>query len=265
MTTMKKGDENVRRREAYEHILASVRSVYEILIECCHEIDDIELDAARNKRDINGILQWVHDVSDAIYKEAPEIAPPPAERPPRRWPADPSKASEWKKYTRDQALYRVKHHLELVRLVLRECGPFAAELKIVSEDLPKHLSALEPIHRAVVAEIWKDKTDEGKRSWIRDWGLPDGLPEPLPPDRHEALGRLNQKLDTAAKLLDDCAGLAVDLELEGDVHPVRAIGTCLATIFDIQLRIYDERPDLIPQFLKEALELRDNEKRRTTE
>jgi hypothetical protein len=68
---------------------------------------------------------------------------------------------------------------------------------------------------------------------------------------------LDEKLETAAKLLDDCAGLVVELDIyEGKLS---GIGTCLGIVFQVQERIYSERPDLLPQFLKGAYELRKSE------
>jgi hypothetical protein len=124
-----------------------------------------------------------------------------------------------------------------------------------AEGLEDNLIRVGGVHTAVVQEIWKDKSDAGKRAWVRSWGLPDGVPEPPPPNRGEALARLNDKLETAGKVLGDCAELVVETEL-GPLEHLRAIGTCLATIFDIQFQIYHERPDLTPRFLKDALELR---------
>jgi hypothetical protein len=148
--------------------------------------------------------------------------------------------------------------LELARLILQECGPFSGALGIASAGLEEHLAKVKNIHAAVLKEIWKDLPDAGRRGWIRHWGMPEGVPEPPPPDRHEAVGRLNEKLETAGKVLDDCAELIVELELEPKLH-LYAIANCLATIFDIQGQIYAERPDLIPGFLKDAYELRRQE------
>jgi len=253
------GNEETQRKHAYEHVLRSLHSAYNVLIECSLEIDDIQLDAPRNTRDINGMLQWARDIAARIYDTYPELSPPASEPPPRRWPADPEKSPAPHQLTREEALSRVQHHLELARLILQECGPFARELGITAGELEEHLAMVKEIHSAVLQEIWKDLPDRSsRRRWIRDWGMPDGVPEPPPPDRHEALGRLSDKLDTAGKVLDDCAQLIVDLELEPKLH-LRAIGSCLATIFDIQQQVYSERPDLIPGFLKGAYELRRQE------
>jgi hypothetical protein len=252
------GNEETQRKHAYEHVLRSLHSAYDVLIECSLEIDDIHLDASRNRRDINLILGWVHDTCARIYEAYPELSPPVSEPPPRRWPADTGKSAAPDRLTREGALSRVQHHLELVRLILQECGPFARKLGITSGALEEQLAKVNDIHTAVVQEIWSDLPDRGRRSWIRDWGMPEGLPEPPPPDRHEALGRLNDKLDAAAKVLGDCAQLIVDLELQPQLH-LRAIGSCLATIFDIQQQVYGERPDLIPGFLKGAYDLRRQE------
>jgi hypothetical protein len=262
--TIDPGDEEARRKHAYEHVLRSLHSAYDVLIECCHEIDDVRLDAPRNTSDINLILQWFRDATTQIYKIYPELSPPAREPPARRWPADPEKSPAPRELTRDEVLYRVRHHLELARLILQECGPFARELGITAEGLEEHLAKVKDIHTAVVKEIWKDLPDPGRRGWIRNRGMPEGVPEPPPPDRHEALGRLNEKLATAGKVLDDCAELVVELELEPKLH-LYAIANCLATIFEIQGQIYAERPDLIPGFLKDVYELRRQEQQGSAE
>lgn len=252
MTAAKKDDASLR--QAYEHVLSSIWSAYEVLIECCHEIEDVGLNPPRNTRDLNLILHWVHDTANQIYKTHPDLAPPKRELPLRRWPKDPNAESAPPELDRNRALYRLHHNLELARLILQESGPFARQLGL-SEALEVDLSKIKDVHTAVIQEIWKDNSDAAKRSWVRDWGLPDGVPEPPPPDRDEALVRLNDKLETAGKVLDDCAELVVETELGPRDH-LRAIGTCLATIFDIQQQICEERPDLIPGFLKGAFELR---------
>lgn len=252
------GNEETQRKHAYEHVLRSLHSAYDVLIDCALEIDDIQLDAPRNTRDINRILQWTRDAAGEICDTYPELSQPASEPPLRRWPADPQKSPAPQQLTREEALSRVRHHLELARLILQECGPFTRELGITAGELEEHLAKVKDIHTAVVQEIWRDLPDRSRRSWITDWGMPQGVPEPPAPDRHEALGRLSDKLHTAGQLLDDCAQLIVDLDLEPKLH-LRAIGSCLATIFDIQQQVYSERPDLIPGFLKGAYELRRQE------
>ncbi len=256
MSAKKKGDKPVR--QAYEHVLSSIWSAYEVLIECCHEIEDVGLDAARNTRDLNLILHWVHDTANQIYKLEPELAPPERELPLRRWPKDPHAPAATPDLDRNRALHRLNRNLELARLILQESGPFARQVGL-SASLQEDLAKIKEVHTAVIQEIWKGNSDAAKRSWVRDWGMPDGVPEPLPPDRNEALTRLNQKLETAGKLLDDCAELVVETELGPRDH-LRAIGTCLATIFDIQHQIYEERPDLIPGYLKGAFKLGSEDK-----
>jgi hypothetical protein len=206
-------------------------------------------------RDLNLILNWVHETSAEIYKLYPELAPPAREPPPRRWPRDPKTRGKRRDLTRKEALYRLRRHLEIAQLILAESMPFAHQLEISTGDLDDQLSKVNEVHEAVMHELWKDLPDESRRSWIRVSGMPEGVSEPAQPDRHAALGRLNEKLETAAKVLDDCAQLVVDLELEPQAH-LRSVGRALGTIFEIQNQIYEERPDLIPEFLKGPLELR---------
>jgi hypothetical protein len=257
VTAAKKDDASLR--QAYEHVLGSIWSAYEVLIGCCHEIEDLELNAARNTRDLNRILHWVHETADQIYEIEPELAPPKREPPLRRWPKDPDAVAEPPELDRNRALHRLHRNLELARLILQESGPFARELGFLGDGLDENLKKVGDVDAAVFQEIWKDKSDAGKRSWIRNWGMPAGVPEPPSPDRGQALERLNQKLETAAKVLDDCVQLAIETELEPRDH-MRAIATCMATIFDIQQQIYEEQPHLIPGFLKGAFELRRKDK-----
>ena len=244
-------DDEASRKHAYEHVLRSIISARDVLAACCADIEDIDLDAARNTRDINLVLHWVYDITNEVYERYPEFAPPKAAPPQARRPAVHEAG-------RDEVLSRVYHQLELASLILQECGPFASAVGIVSPGLAEHLAKIEGMHKAVTQEIWKDLPDERKRGWIRDRGMPDGVTEPPSADRPKALGRLDEKLKTAAKVLDDCAPLIVDLELEPMIH-LHAIGSCLVTIYDIQRQIWEERPDLVPGFLKRSLELKSQE------
>jgi hypothetical protein len=253
----KKTGAGADHNRSYEHILSLIRSASDVLVECCQEIEDIGLDAARNTRDINLILYWGYDTTKAIYRTEPDLAPSPAEKPPRRWPAD-GKPGKWQPYTRGQALFRLLHNLELVRVIFQESIQFAGERDIANEGLSEHLAKVESLHTLVVHEIWKTSDDRAKRTWIRENGMPEGVTAPPPLDRSEALARLNTKLEAAAKLLNDCAELSVELELEPTTH-LHAIASCLGIVFVIQNQIYDERPDLAPGFLKGAIELREQE------
>lgn len=250
-------DAEAERRHAYEHVLGSLHSIYDVLIECCHEIDDVPLDAARNTRDINVILEWIHGVNSSIYKLYPQFKPPEPEPPPRRWSKNrsPSDPAGERRLTREDALIRLRHHLELVRVILQESWPFAQQLGLTTDGLEDHVASIKKLYDSVIEEIWGDLTDERRRAWIRDWGQPEGVLEPPPPDRRRVLGRLNDKLETVGKTLDDCSELVVELELEPNEY-LRAIGTCLATIFTIQQQIYEERPDLTPPFLRDSFEVR---------
>lgn len=245
MTNRKKNDE---QKHAYEHVLRSLLSIGDILRDCCNDIDDIELDSSTNVRALDRILGWIYETSNEIKGLYPDLAPGKDEPIPRRWPADPKRTPR-REPTREEALRRLRHELELARLILQEAGPFASELGIPTADLAESIDTVKRIYAAATRETWKDLSDQQKRLRIRDWGIPDGVTEPPPPDRDAALNRLNEKLDVAAKVLDDCAQLIADTELDAPVH-LRGIGNCLATIFDIHTQIYRERPDLTPQFLK---------------
>ena len=251
----RKPSEAERRKEAYEHILQSLSSAWYVLIECAWEIDDIGLDPALNNRDINRVLNWIYETKPEIYEAVPELAPPERPMPRRRWATDPKRRG-YKKYTREQALSRLQRNLELAGLILRESVPVARSIRL-GKKVGERLKAVEEVRIKLAQEIWKDLPDRRKRLWIADGKKPKGVAEPPPADRAKGLERLNEKLETASKLLNDCAELVVQLDMPNG--KVSAVGTCLALIFDIQERIYKERPDLIPQFLKGAYELRERE------
>ncbi len=63
-----------------------------------------------------------------------------------------------------------------------------------------------------------------------------------------SLDRLNDQLTKSAKLLDACADLIRDLELSPGDNITR-IGEALVNIFEIQRQIYEQRPDLAPDYL----------------
>ncbi len=63
------------------------------------------------------------------------------------------------------------------------------------------------------------------------------------------LDYLNSLLDRSAKTLDRCAGLIRDIE-DFPSSNIRHIGEALASVFEIHRDIYQQRPDLTPEFLK---------------
>jgi 2-methylisocitrate lyase-like PEP mutase family enzyme len=64
-----------------------------------------------------------------------------------------------------------------------------------------------------------------------------------------SLDTLNAELERAGKMLDDCAGVIKDLDLDPRAN-IGHIGQALAAIFEIQFQICRERPDLTPTLLK---------------
>jgi predicted metal-dependent phosphoesterase TrpH len=67
-----------------------------------------------------------------------------------------------------------------------------------------------------------------------------------------SLERLNRQLQMCSRMLDECAGLVRDLELNPKEN-IRKIGEALRLIFAILDDIYKQRPDLTPKHLKEEL------------
>jgi hypothetical protein len=67
-----------------------------------------------------------------------------------------------------------------------------------------------------------------------------------------SLESLDELLTRAAKLLDKAAGQIRDLPLEPTSRNIRLIGESLANISEIQHLIYEIKPELTPEFLKEV-------------
>lgn len=62
---------------------------------------------------------------------------------------------------------------------------------------------------------------------------------------------LNSLLRVASQLLDQAAGQIRDVPLHPARENISHIGRALAEIFEVQRRIYADRPDLTPEYLKE--------------
>jgi hypothetical protein len=67
--------------------------------------------------------------------------------------------------------------------------------------------------------------------------------------REVSLEYLDYRLSRASRLLDECAKLIRDLELNPQYN-ITKIAEALTRIFEIRSQIYDQRPDLMPDFLK---------------
>ncbi len=70
--------------------------------------------------------------------------------------------------------------------------------------------------------------------------------------REISLDYLDYRLHKAARILDGSARLIKRLDLDPDKN-VRRVAEALANVFEIQHQIYRRRPDLMPDFLREAL------------
>ena len=70
-------------------------------------------------------------------------------------------------------------------------------------------------------------------------------------NKKAALKRLNERLTESAKLLDKAAMEVRDLKLNSKYN-IRKIGEALANIFEIQMQIYKQQPNLRPDYLKKV-------------
>ncbi|OGO09484.1 MAG: hypothetical protein A2Y61_07930 [Chloroflexi bacterium RBG_13_60_13] len=65
-----------------------------------------------------------------------------------------------------------------------------------------------------------------------------------------SLDRLNHLLEKSFRLLGDCASLVRDLEFRPKEN-LRRIAKALQNVVEVQLQIYEQRPDLAPEDLKD--------------
>ena len=72
------------------------------------------------------------------------------------------------------------------------------------------------------------------------------------PKKEVSLDRLDAQLRRSAEILSRCGRLIVDLEFDTREN-LRRIGKALALIFEVQGKIYEQRLDLTPEFLKKDL------------
>jgi hypothetical protein len=64
-----------------------------------------------------------------------------------------------------------------------------------------------------------------------------------------SLEHLNELLAKSGELLDQAANEVRDLQLNPDQN-VRKLGEVLVSIFEIRLQVFEQRPDLEPDYLK---------------
>ena len=64
-----------------------------------------------------------------------------------------------------------------------------------------------------------------------------------------SLDRLDSELAKSARMLGACAGLIRDLEFDTRKN-LRKVGKALVEIYEIQNKIYEQRLDLTPEYLK---------------
>ena len=65
-----------------------------------------------------------------------------------------------------------------------------------------------------------------------------------------SLDHLDFELRRASEILDSCATMIRDIPLDPTHHHIKKIGDALTIVFEIQLRIYALRPELMPAVLK---------------
>ena len=69
-----------------------------------------------------------------------------------------------------------------------------------------------------------------------------------------SIEHINELLTVAARLIDTASGEIRDAPLEPVTENIEHIGGALASIFEVQHRIYALRPELTPEYLKEPSE-----------
>lgn len=206
------------------------------LRESAHWVRELDLRTEQNLRRIGQVLSAVHQGRDVIFQERPDLAPPES---PRVWAEGPPK------YQRSDALHRLHEELWFVHDILRDAAVRVEMLDLRQQEgnytLERALKTIASLKNSVSRQIEGRKRRRMTRSST-----------PEPEGRDEMLERLEQDLQLAVRILgEDCAGLFRELNLRSRKN-IRAIGGSLVGIFDIQEQIYAERPDLIPEFLREA-------------
>lgn len=66
-----------------------------------------------------------------------------------------------------------------------------------------------------------------------------------------SIERVNELLTAAAGLIDAASGEIRDAPLEPVRENIKNMGHALASIFEVQQRIYAQHPNLMPEYLKE--------------
>jgi chromosome segregation ATPase len=90
-----------------------------------------------------------------------------------------------------------------------------------------------------------------RAAWVGGKAGGDRRPEASHVKKEVSLDRLDIQLNKSARTLDTCRALIRDLDLKPDEN-IRRIGEALVKIFEIQDQIYERRPDLTPEHLKEG-------------
>ena len=72
----------------------------------------------------------------------------------------------------------------------------------------------------------------------------------MEPKRRGRYERLDAKLQRAVRLLGESSALLRDLELNPERN-IRRIADALWVIFDVQTELYNQRPDLKPEDLRD--------------
>jgi hypothetical protein len=214
------------------------------LHESAHWVNEIDLNRRESLKKINQSLMAIYAHRDTIFQECPELAPP---TPDRLW-SDVDKPHE-----RNDVLYRLFDQLCFADEVLRDAAVRVSALGlhpgVGKYTMASTLDRTTAMKQAVSLEL--DQLREAKARTEAD--------EPVEPqNRSEMLGRLDQDLALASRVLNDCAGLFRDLDLK-PADNIRTVADCLATISDIQWQTYQERPDLVPDFLRDAFERQQRE------
>lgn len=172
------------------------------------------------------------------------------------WPRETSPEAHDATITREHILGLAREEIRLVALILDDAARGIADIDLKPEENIAQIKAIKDILLSIDHAIVADR-DESEESSVEDvWerlaSLDPAHPSPTRPvDRENALERISGGLAIASSTLSDCAGLIRELDLDPGVN-IRRIGEALAALFEIDRHIYDERPDLVPDYLKDT-------------
>ncbi len=226
------------RQEKLEQLLQQLDIAAGALHESIHWVNQIDFNRQEDLRALTEALMAIYAHRDVVFEERPDLAPP---KPDRIW-SDVNRPHE-----RKDVLDRLFDQLRFADQILRDATARVTALGLHSGSGKYTMASTLERTAAMTREVGMELDVLAKTN-----AMPGAAKRVEPQDRSETLALLDQDLTLASHVLDNCAGLFRDLDL--DPVNVRTIADCLASISDVHWQIYQERPDLVPDLLRDVFE-----------